>query len=133
MTITAKTVIICFNFPPPTKKAIAAEKIIITRVPRSGWANISPEIIPKTIKKGIIPPRQLSSSPFLASSQAAKYIKKDAYLFYATCTLNKKENERQIEKFLERHENFELVFEKTFDPLLTKGDGFYVAQCRKKW
>ena len=63
----------------------------------------------------------------------AKYIKKEAYLFYATCTLNKKENERQIERFLERHENFELVFEKTFDPLLTKGDGFYVAQCRKKW
>ncbi len=63
----------------------------------------------------------------------SKYIKQDGLLVYATCTLNKKENEKQIENFLKRHNNYELVYEETFDPLETKGDGFYVAHCIKKW
>lgn len=63
----------------------------------------------------------------------AKYIKVDGLLVYATCTLNKKENEKQIEAFLKRNEAYELVYEKTFNPLETLGDGFYVAHCRKRW
>ncbi len=34
-------------------------------------------------------------------------------LVYSTCTMNKKENEKQIEKFLHAHEEFSLVDEKT--------------------
>ena len=66
-------------------------------------------------------------------NNVAQYIKEDGLLVYATCTLNKKENEKQIEKFLKRHDNYELIFEKTYNPLQTLGDGFYVAHCRKKW
>lgn len=66
-------------------------------------------------------------------SNIAKYIKVNGTLVYATCTLNKKENEKQIEAFLNTHENYELVFEKTYDPVKTLGDGFYVAHCIRKW
>lgn len=58
-------------------------------------------------------------------------LKVDGILVYATCTLNKKENERQIQAFLETHENYELVKEETTYPMETKGDGFYIAQLKR--
>lgn len=58
-------------------------------------------------------------------------VKVGGIILYATCTLNKKENEKQIEKFLKRHSNFEVIEEKTFNPVEEKGDGFYIAQCRR--
>ena len=63
----------------------------------------------------------------------AKYVKENGLLVYATCTLNKKENEKQIEAFLQRHDNYELLESRTFDPVETKGDGFFVAHCQRKW
>ncbi|NLW15299.1 MAG: methyltransferase domain-containing protein [Erysipelothrix sp.] len=63
----------------------------------------------------------------------SQYVKKGGLLVYATCTLNKKENEKQIEKFLKENEGYELIYEKTYDPVATQGDGFYVAHCLKKW
>lgn len=61
----------------------------------------------------------------------AKYLKKNGILVYSTCTLNKKENERQIANFLKTHIDFELLEEKTFFPFENNSDGFYVAQLRK--
>lgn len=66
-------------------------------------------------------------------SNISKFIKVEGTLVYATCTLNKKENEKQIEAFLNIHTNYELVFEKTYNPMETQGDGFYVAHCIRKW
>lgn len=63
----------------------------------------------------------------------SQYVKVGGRLVYATCTLNKKENEKQIEAFLKRNESFECVFERTYDPVETQGDGFYVAHCIRKW
>lgn len=63
----------------------------------------------------------------------AKFLKVDGILVYATCTLNKKENEKQIQKFLKKHPNYELLEEKTLNPMTTLGDGFYIAQCRRTW
>lgn len=63
----------------------------------------------------------------------APQLKTDGIMVYATCTLNKKENGRQIQTFLETHENFVLLEEKTYDPHTTLGDGFYVAKLHKKW
>ena len=63
----------------------------------------------------------------------ASLLKVKGVLVYATCTLNKKENEKQIEKFLDKHENFRLIKEVTLDPVTTLGDGFYIAQCQRTW
>lgn len=64
-------------------------------------------------------------------AHTSKLLKVDGILVYATCTLNKKENEKQIEKFLKNNSNYELIKEVTLDPVTTQGDGFYIAQCRR--
>lgn len=62
--------------------------------------------------------------------KASTFVKKEGYLVYATCTLNKKENEKQIEKFLRTHPQFELVFERTVFPYECNSDGFYMAKLK---
>ncbi|MBP3892205.1 MAG: 16S rRNA (cytosine(967)-C(5))-methyltransferase RsmB [Solobacterium sp.] len=61
----------------------------------------------------------------------ANYVKQGGILVYSTCTLNKKENEYQIANFLATHQDYALLFEKTFFPFTQESDGFYVAQLRK--
>ncbi|MCR5160982.1 MAG: hypothetical protein K6C06_04355 [Lachnospiraceae bacterium] len=56
-------------------------------------------------------------------------LKKEGILVYSTCTLNKKENEKQIVAFLKRHPEFTLEYEHTF--LHEEGDHFYLAKLRK--
>lgn len=58
----------------------------------------------------------------------ATLLKVGGLLVYATCTLNTKENQRQVASFLERHPNYALNKEETTNPMETKGDGFYIAQ-----
>lgn len=62
---------------------------------------------------------------------ATLYLKEDGILVYSTCTLNKKENEKQIEAFLLRHKNFELLEERTLFPYEYDSDGFYMAKLHK--
>ena len=62
----------------------------------------------------------------------ASYVKENGILLYSTCTLNKKENEKQISRFLEKHTEFELIEEKTLLPYEENSDGFYYAKMRKK-
>ncbi|MDD6466607.1 MAG: 16S rRNA (cytosine(967)-C(5))-methyltransferase RsmB [Erysipelotrichaceae bacterium] len=62
---------------------------------------------------------------------AANVIKKNGILVYSTCTLNKKENEKQIEAFLKRHENFTLIKERCYLPFEYQTDGFYMAKLIK--
>lgn len=63
----------------------------------------------------------------------SQYVKVKGILVYATCTLNKKENERQIEKFLRNNPHYTLLQQVTLDPISTQGDGFYIAQCQRTW
>ena len=64
---------------------------------------------------------------YLILCNASKHVKKNGFIVYSTCTLNKKENEKQIQKFLSENINFELVGEKTLFPN-EKQDGFYMAK-----
>lgn len=64
-------------------------------------------------------------------SQGSNHVKKNGKLVYSTCTINKKENEKQVEKFLKDHPNFELIKEKTM--FADEGvDGFYMALMERK-
>lgn len=73
------------------------------------------------------------------------YVKKDSYLVYSTCTLNKKENEENIRWFLEKYPNYK-VEDPSFkdgDNILTSKeglktvlptrtmDGFFIAKLKK--
>ncbi len=59
-------------------------------------------------------------------------LKPNGILVYSTCTLNKKENEKQIEKFLKNNPNFELLEMKTIFPFDYQSDGFFMAKLIKK-
>ena len=61
----------------------------------------------------------------------AKYCKVGGYVIYSTCTLNKKENEIQIQQFLNQNPHYELLEEKTIFPMDFNSDGFYMAKLRR--
>ena len=63
---------------------------------------------------------------------ASRYVKPGGVLVYSTCTLNTKENDRQIRMFLRQHSEFELISEKTVKPDSQHYDGFYISKLRKK-
>ncbi|QHX36926.1 16S rRNA (cytosine(967)-C(5))-methyltransferase RsmB [Spiroplasma sp. BIUS-1] len=64
--------------------------------------------------------------------KAYRCLDKDGELVYSTCTINKDENENQIEKFLERHKDIEKIFEKVFFGREYDNDGFYICKMKIK-
>lgn len=64
-------------------------------------------------------------------SKAAEYPKPGGTLVYSTCTVNRDENEEQIKNFLEKHEDYQLIYQKQFLP--TEGiDGLFICKMLKK-
>ena len=63
-------------------------------------------------------------------SASATYVKAGGTLVYSTCTINKEENEKQIERFL--LENKDFAVEKQLQLLPTDGtDGFFICKLIK--
>lgn len=67
----------------------------------------------------------------LILERASKMVKQGGVLVYSTCTLNKKENEKQIVKFLKNNSAYELLNEQTIFPFAYHSDGFYMAKMKK--
>jgi 16S rRNA (cytosine967-C5)-methyltransferase len=63
--------------------------------------------------------------------EASKHVAPGGSLVYSTCTMNKKENDRQIEAFLKSHSDFVLDKMETMFPD-QKHDGFFMARVRRK-
>lgn len=63
--------------------------------------------------------------------QAYHLLKKDGTLVYSTCTINKKENNKQIEQLLNNHSDLVLEDEKTIFNYENDGDCFYMAKVKK--
>ncbi|WP_283650984.1 16S rRNA (cytosine(967)-C(5))-methyltransferase RsmB [Ileibacterium valens] len=63
--------------------------------------------------------------------KGSEAVKTGGRLVYSTCTLNKKENEKQVEKFLKNHPDFELDEQQTLYPD-GNHDGFYMARMIRK-
>lgn len=60
---------------------------------------------------------------------AVEMLQEGGVLVYSTCTLNRKENDKQIKTFLENYPNFQLIEEKLF--IREEGDHFYAAKLMK--
>ncbi len=60
----------------------------------------------------------------------ASYVKRGGILVYSTCTINRRENEEQVQDFLSKYE-FELLEEKQLRFQERESDGFYIAKMRK--
>ncbi|MDF9867079.1 16S rRNA (cytosine967-C5)-methyltransferase [Bacilli bacterium PM5-3] len=63
--------------------------------------------------------------------EAYKLLKKGGTLVYSTCTVNKKENEKQIEKLLSKHSDLKLESEKMIYNFENGGDSFFMAKVIK--
>ena len=61
---------------------------------------------------------------------ALRYVKKDGFLVYSTCTINKDENERIVNKVLENNENFVCEESKQLIPC-EEYDGFYMCRIKR--
>ena len=64
--------------------------------------------------------------------EAYSLLKENGTLVYSTCTINKKENEKQIENFIKYHTDLEVVTQKTLLPYEYDTDGFYYCKMIKK-
>ncbi|MGL4382199.1 MAG: 16S rRNA (cytosine(967)-C(5))-methyltransferase RsmB, partial [Bacilli bacterium] len=58
-------------------------------------------------------------------------LKKGGILVYSTCTLNKKENEKQIQLLLEKYDDLELIDSTTIFGFENDTDSFYMAKLKK--
>jgi 16S rRNA (cytosine967-C5)-methyltransferase len=120
---------------------------VIVDAPCSGLGVIKrkPEILLRLTKRDIENIIKIQSKIL---NNAAKYVKNKGILLYCTCSINPKENELQIEKFLSQNHDFSLcdiklpntfyehlnilqkgeikLFSHAFD-----GDGFYICKMRK--
>lgn len=105
--------------------SIPAADRILCDVPCSGFGIIrrKPEIRYKELDSI----KELPSVQLKILETSCEYLKNNGSLIYSTCTLNKKENEKVVYAFLNKHADFSLVKEKTIFPSQNGGDGFYYA------
>ncbi len=101
-----------------------ADKIICD-VPCSGFGIIrrKPEIRYKELDSV----KELPNLQYEILETSSKYLKKGGRLLYSTCTLNKRENEKVVERFLNSNHDFAFVESKTTFPTEFGGDGFYYS------
>lgn len=58
-------------------------------------------------------------------------LKKGGKMVYSTCTINKKENEKMIARFIEKYPDMQIIEEKTILPYIYDSDGFYMCKLEK--
>lgn len=103
---------------------------ILCDVPCSGYGVLSRK---PDIKLRMLPEDMDTLIPlqYAILNNVCQYVKKGGIIVYSTCTMNKKENEKQIERFLKEHNMFSLVDEvNIFSD--SKQDGFYMAKLVRK-
>ena len=58
-------------------------------------------------------------------------LKNNGRMVYSTCTINKKENEQMIKKFIEKYPDMKIVEERKVLPFVYDSDGFYMCKLEK--
>jgi 16S rRNA (cytosine967-C5)-methyltransferase len=88
--------------------------------------------------------KELSEIQYKILENASQYLKIGGELVYSTCTLNKKENEEVIEKFLKNHSEFTGVnflenfgepfndFKVVLSPEYFNCDGFFISKIKRR-
>lgn len=59
-------------------------------------------------------------------------LKNGGRIVYSTCTINKKENEKQIQNFIKNHPDMKIIHEQTILPYVYHSDGFYMCLLEKE-
>lgn len=92
---------------------------VIKRNPDSKW-KLKPEFIENIIK---------TQAEIL--EVYSKLVKSNGKLVYATCSILPSENENQVQAFLKKNPDFQLMKEKKVSPAKSGFDGFYMALLQK--
>lgn len=58
-------------------------------------------------------------------------LKNNGKMVYSTCTINKKENEFMIQKFITKHPDIKIIEERKILPFTYNSDGFYMCKLEK--
>ncbi len=74
---------------------------------------------------------QLIDTQYQILCSSVNYLKAGGKLVYSTCTLNREENDAQIEKFLKENTGYTLLSSRTLMPHINGTDGFYIAVIEK--
>ncbi len=93
---------------------------VLRRKPDAKWS-----LTPKFIE-------ELKQTQAEILDEYAPMLKPGGLLIYSTCSILPSENEKQVESFLARNSNYELLEQKRISPSETGFDGFYMAKMRKK-
>ena len=115
------------------EQEVAAEyPLILLDVPCSGTGTLGrvPELRIR------LTPEKLNEAERIQASileDAWGKLQPGGILFYATCALNKKENEKQIEKFLSGRQNATLCEQRLFLPELPGHDALFLAVLKKEF
>lgn len=104
--------------------------IVLCDVPCSGLGTCShrPEIKYRQSEAGFCDLRRIQKNII---ENASKYVHKDGFLIYSTCTLIKEENDEIVEKFLSEHSAFKCIEQKTIFPDELH-DGFFIAILKRQ-
>ncbi|MDR0984754.1 MAG: methyltransferase domain-containing protein [Ruminococcus sp.] len=62
---------------------------------------------------------------------AVRFLKPDGDLIYSTCTINKNENEKVVEKFISENKDYEIIKTRTIFPKEYGSDGFFISHIRR--
>ena len=106
-----------------------ADRVLVD-VPCSGLGVIrrKPEIKYKEYDADIelLPKKQLA-----ILSASASYVKPGGTLLYSTCTVNPRENERVVERFLDKNHSFKKIERTLLLPNVNGTDGFFICVMKK--
>lgn len=103
---------------------------IICDVPCSGFGIIRRK--PEIRYKNLDDIKELPQIQYNILFTSSRYLKSGGVIIYSTCTLNKKENEQVVDRFLNDNTDFSLVESKTVFPTNNGGDGFFYSILKKE-
>lgn len=106
-----------------------ADKIICD-VPCSGFGIIRRK--PEIRYKDLDSIKDLPALQLKILETSSEYLKKGGKLLYSTCTLNKRENEQVVEKFISENSDFTILESVTVFPSEHGGDGFFYSVLERK-
>ncbi|MBR6514052.1 MAG: 16S rRNA (cytosine(967)-C(5))-methyltransferase RsmB [Clostridia bacterium] len=102
---------------------------VLCDVPCSGLGVVAKK--PETRYKNKEDIERLPEIQYAILQASSAYLKDGGTLVYSTCTLNKRENEDTVNKFLDNNKGFTLESMTTYFPKAGKTDGFFVAKLIK--
>ena len=106
-----------------------ADKIICD-VPCSGFGIIRRK--PEIRYKDLDSIKELPEIQYKILKTSSKYLRKGGRMLYSTCTLNKRENEKIVEKFISENSDFIVIESVTVFPSENGGNGFFYAVVERK-